>query len=149
MVFCFYSFGQKVGDKVNVSKKGKYYKATVKQVKGSKWLVHYDGTKSSLDEWVGKDRIKVIKKTDGNKTSDKSNVKTENNTSKNNTSKNNADYKVGEKIMVLKKNFWYSAVILQISNGLYQVHYSGYESSKNDEWVPTTRMKKNGAPSPE
>lgn len=135
MAFCFYSFGQKVGDKVSVKKNGKYYKATIKQVKGSKYYVDYDNYKSSWNEWVGKDRLKLTKSGD-NKTDGKTDVNPKNNTSKNNTA-----WKVGDKIMVKKNETWLPASILQISGGVYKIHYDGYESSKNDEWVPTSRMK--------
>jgi hypothetical protein len=142
IIFCFCSFGQKVGDKVKVLRKGKYIPATVKQVKGAKWYVHFDGYKSSCDEWVGKDRIKVIPKTDNTKNIGKTEVKTDAN-KVTTPPKKELEWKVGEKIMVMRNYSWYPATIQQINNGFYFIHYDSNPSTKNDEWVGPARMKKN------
>lgn len=48
----------KTGDKVMVKDAGKWYPATVLQVQGGKWFVHYDGWDAKYDAWVGPNRIK-------------------------------------------------------------------------------------------
>ncbi len=137
VVFCFCSLGQKVGDKVDVLWNGTYYKANVKKVADSKWFIHYDGYESSWDEWVGKDRIKVITKTGGNNKGGKTDVNSENN-----TGQNNSDWKVGDKLKVGWNNTWYPSTIIQVGDGKYKIYYDNYSNSY-DEWVTPARMKKN------
>ena len=47
-----------VGDRVQVQWKGAWYPAKVLKVDGEKFLIHYDGSSSSWDEWVAPSRIK-------------------------------------------------------------------------------------------
>lgn len=47
-----------VGSKVMVAWGGKWWAATVLQVKDDKYLIHYDGWASSWDEWVTTARMK-------------------------------------------------------------------------------------------
>lgn len=48
----------KAGDKVLVEENGKWYPATVLQVRAVEWFIHYDGYSSQYDLWVGPSRIK-------------------------------------------------------------------------------------------
>lgn len=48
----------KKGDKVWVEENGKWYPATVLDVKPGEWYIHYDGYSSQYDLWVGPARIK-------------------------------------------------------------------------------------------
>lgn len=48
----------KAGDKVLVEENGKWYDATVLQVRPGEWFIHYDGYDSKYDLWVGLSRIK-------------------------------------------------------------------------------------------
>lgn len=48
----------KVGDKVMVEEKGKWYPAVVLQVRDNEWFIHYDGYSSQYDLWVGISRVK-------------------------------------------------------------------------------------------
>ncbi len=109
-IFIFFSQAQKAGDKVEVLWKGKYYAATVKEVKDGKWFIHYDGYGDNWDEWVGADRIAQ-------------------------------KWKVGDKLSVEWNGKWYPAVIKEIKEGKYKIHYDGYGDNW-DEWVTTARMKK-------
>jgi len=127
-----YSFGQNVGDKVDVLWNGTYYKATVKEVSGSKWFIHYDGYDNSWDEWVGKDRIKVLKNSNtpsGGKTD-----------AGNNNSNQGNQWKTGDKVMVKWNDKWYPSTILKFSDGKYKIHYDGWSDSY-DEWVAPSRIK--------
>lgn len=46
------------GDKVLVEENGKWYPATVLDVKANEWYIHYDGYSSQYDLWVNSSRIK-------------------------------------------------------------------------------------------
>ncbi len=48
----------KKGDKVLVEEDGKWYPATVLDVRTGEWFIHYDGYSSQYDLWVGPARIK-------------------------------------------------------------------------------------------
>ncbi len=48
----------KKGDKIQVSSSSVWYKATILEVSGSKYKIHYDGWADSWDEWVTTDRMK-------------------------------------------------------------------------------------------
>lgn len=52
-----------------------------------------------------------------------------------------AIYKVGDMVQVLWEEKWYAAVILEVIDGKYKVHYEGWEA-KWDEVVDVARMKK-------
>lgn len=52
--------GPQIGNKGEVSWKGKYYPATVKQVKGDKYFIHYDGWADSWDEWITIERWRTL-----------------------------------------------------------------------------------------
>ena len=60
--FQIIGFSQKKGDKVEVLWSSKWYPATVLEVNGSSWKIHYDGYGDNYDEWVGTDRIKLAYK---------------------------------------------------------------------------------------
>lgn len=47
-----------VGKKVKVLWEGSYYPASILNVNGNQYLIHYDGYESSDDEWVDSSRIK-------------------------------------------------------------------------------------------
>lgn len=46
------------GDKVEVEENGKWYPATVLDVRPGEWYIHYDGYSAQYDLWVGPGRIK-------------------------------------------------------------------------------------------
>jgi RNA binding activity-knot of a chromodomain len=48
----------KVGDKVMVEENGKWYPASVLQVRAGEWFIHYDGYDSKYDLWVGISHVK-------------------------------------------------------------------------------------------
>lgn len=48
----------KAGDVVTVEWHGRWWPATVIEVKPNSWKIHYDGYADSWDEWVGPERIK-------------------------------------------------------------------------------------------
>ena len=48
----------KVGDSVTVEWKGKWYPASILEVKDGKYKIHYDGYEASWDEWVTTARMR-------------------------------------------------------------------------------------------
>ena len=48
-----------VGDRGKVSWKGKWYDAQIKQVSGTRFMIHYDGYDNSWDEWITLDRMSI------------------------------------------------------------------------------------------
>ncbi|MFL6374754.1 MAG: agenet domain-containing protein [Pyrinomonadaceae bacterium] len=48
---------------------------------------------------------------------------------------------VGEKVEVSYKRRWYPAHVLDIRGGSHYVSYDDYDTDEN-EWVPTTRIRK-------
>jgi len=48
----------KKGDKLQVKSSSTWYKASILEVKGTKYKIHYDGWSDSWDEWVTVDRMK-------------------------------------------------------------------------------------------
>jgi hypothetical protein len=50
----------KQGGKVEIKWNNTWYKGAVVEVKDSKYKVHYDGWTSSRDEWVDKDRLRIL-----------------------------------------------------------------------------------------
>lgn len=49
-------------------------------------------------------------------------------------------WKVGDRLEVNQRAYWYPARIIAINGGRYRVHYEGY-GSEDDEWVDTSRMR--------
>lgn len=110
----------KVGDKADVLWKGKWYPATVKQVKGSECFIHYDGYGKSWDEWVGPNRIRI---------------KGERPVAK------NFKFGVGDPVEVNWKGSWYPAHVISVGKNKWKIHYDGYSNSW-DEWVTARRIRK-------
>lgn len=50
-------------------------------------------------------------------------------------------WKKGDKLQVEWQGKWYPAVILEVGEGKYKVHYDGW-GNEWDEWVTPKRMKK-------
>ncbi len=49
-------------------------------------------------------------------------------------------YQVGSAVSIYWQGDWYSGQIIDARDGLYKVHYSGYDSSW-DEWVDSSRLQ--------
>jgi hypothetical protein len=52
-------------------------------------------------------------------------------------------WRVGDKLEVNDRAFWYPAQIIATQGGKYKVHFEGYPSS-NDKWVDESRMRPAG-----
>jgi hypothetical protein len=99
----------RVGQRVEVEYKGRWYRAKIKEVDGEQTQVHYVGYDDSWNEWVGPARLRPYQP---------------------------AQFAEGDKVEVEwnQDKKWYPATILKAWYGLHLVHYDNYESS-TDEWV--------------
>lgn len=52
----------------------------------------------------------------------------------------NGKWKVGDKLEVNDRAFWYPAEIVAVQGGKYKVHFEGYPAS-DDKWVDDSRMR--------
>lgn len=109
-----------VGDKAQVSWKGKWYSATVVRVDGgqTRCFIHYDGYDDSWNEWVGADRIRVQGR----------------------AAPVGRVYRIGDIVEVQWKGRWYRASILAVKGDKVKIHYDGYDNSW-DEWVGPGRIR--------
>lgn len=112
----------KVGDKASVLWGGKRWPATVIAVnkKGTKCKIHYKGYGRQWDEWVGDDRITILKSSS--------------------TSAKKGSYSVGQAVKAKWGKKWWNAHVLKVSGKRYYIHYDGY-GKKWDEWVGLGRIK--------
>ena len=101
----------KARDSVQVLWKGSWYAATILEVQGDKYKIHYDGYESSWDEVVGADRVRAA-----------------------------SAWKKGDAVDVKWKGAWYPAEILEVKGASFRIHYVGYESSW-DEDVTRDRIR--------
>ena len=108
----------KTGDSVDVEWKGAWYGAKVLEVKDGKYKIHYDGYEASWDEWIGTSRMRAKA---GATTAAKA-------------------WERGAKVDVEWKGSWYPASVLEVKDGKYKIHYTGYDASW-DEWIGTARMR--------
>jgi hypothetical protein len=99
----------RVGQRVEVESKGRWYRAKIIDVDGDQTQVHYAGYGDDWNEWVGPERLRPYQP---------------------------AQFAAGDKVEVEwnQDKKWYPATILKAWYGLHLVHYDNYESS-TDEWV--------------
>lgn len=105
----------RIGQRIEVSYQGKWYKAKIIGVAGDKVKIHYVGYNDSWDETVGPDRFRPFAP---------------------------AQYAEGDKVQVQwqtdKK--WYPATVVKGWYGLHHIRYDGFDSS-SDEWVGPGAIK--------
>jgi len=131
--------GYKVGDKITAKDKvNNWLPAEIMETGNGKYKVHYTGYTDYYDAWIPDDWIKPV----NSKTpsTNNSTTVTQNNTG-GNTVTHNAGYKVGDKITAKDKvNNWLPAEIMEIGNGKYKIHYTGY-TDYYDAWIPDDWIK--------
>jgi hypothetical protein len=105
----------RVGERVEVEWKGKWYRAKSIGADGDQLLVHYNGFDSSTDEWVGPDRVRPYYP---------------------------AQFGEGDRVEVSwdKDGKWYPARIERGWYGLHKVRYDGFDES-SDEWVGPGKVR--------
>ncbi len=130
-LFCFVTTivcGQAIGTKVKMkAADGKEYSGVIKGIEGDKYRVKYDGTE--FDALLLSTQFTVITGNSGA------------NTGAQNTGTQNNGYKVGDKITAKDRvNNWLPAEIMEIGNGQYKVHYTGY-TDYYDGFIPADWIK--------
>jgi RNA binding activity-knot of a chromodomain len=120
----------RVGDTAQVldDEDGRWYPADVLNVNGTgdQCFIHYFGYSHDDDEWVGRDRIKIVTPYSGPPISPDS---------------LQSVYNPGDRVSVLWQGKYYLATIRKVSNDdLFLIHYDGYDSSW-DEWVEPNRIR--------
>jgi len=105
----------RVGERVEVEWKGKWFRAKSIGADGDQLLVHYNGFDSSTDEWVGPDRVRPYYP---------------------------AQFGEGDRVEVEwdKDGKWYPARIERGWYGLHKVRYDGFDES-SDEWVGPGKVR--------
>lgn len=99
----------RVGGRVEVESKGRWYKAKIIDVDADQVEVHYAGFGDSWVEWIGPDRVRLYQP---------------------------AQFAEGDKVDVQWENDkkWYPATVRKAWYGLHLVHYDDYDNT-TDEWV--------------
>ena len=112
-----FACGQSIGTKVKMTATdGKEYTGVIKAINVDKFNVKYDGV--DFEAWLLGTQFTVVT-----------------NNSVENPVTQNTGYKVGDKITAKDNvNLWLPAEILEIANGKYKVHYTGY-SDLWDAWI--------------
>ena len=128
----------KVGDRIEVQYGyNAWYSAEILEVKDGSYKVRYDD--GSTNEWVKPHRMRQI---GGKPTTDNQN--NAGNQAQNQPNENSrATYKVGNYIEVQYDNAWYRAVVIEVKDGSYKIHYDG-DSSNSDQWVKPSQMRQIG-----
>lgn len=139
-LFCLVTIfvtGQAIGTKVKMkATDGKEYTGVIKGIEGDKFRVKYDGT--DFESLLLNTQFTVVTSNSGA------------NTGTQNTGTQNTGYKVGDKITAKDRrlyNNWLPAEIMEIGNGKYKVHYTGW-SDIWDDWIPNDWIKPLNAKTP-
>lgn len=103
------------GRYLEVSSKGKWYKAEVLEQRGKELFIHYTSYDSSWDEWVGPERVREFEF---------------------------ARFPIGDEVEAAGSSSgkWYKATVLDTYESLHLVRWEGY-SSAYDEWVGPSRIR--------
>lgn len=103
----------RVGQRVEVRDGDAWYRAQVLEAQGERLLVHYFGYEASDDAWVTPDRIREVSR---------------------------PVYPIGTALEVRWKDDWFPATIIDVREGVHQIHYEGF-GPEWDEWVALNRMR--------
>ena len=130
--------GYKVGDKITAKDRvSNWLPAEIMEIGNGKYKVHYTGYTDYYDGWIPGDWVKPLNA----KTPPTNNSNTGIQNNNTNTGAQNTGYKVGDKITAKDKvNNWLPAEIMEIGNGKYKVHYTGW-SDLWDDWIPNDWIK--------
>jgi hypothetical protein len=108
----------RVGQRIEVFSKDRWYRAKSIDADGDQLLVHYCGWDDTYDEWVGPERVRPYRP---------------------------EQFGDGDKVDVLWESDgkWYPATVVTGWYGLHHVRYDGYDDS-SDEWVGPGRIRLRG-----
>lgn len=104
----------RVGERLEVKWKDRWFKAQVVDAKGQAYKIHYAGYDDSWDEWVSADRMRPFRP---------------------------GAFAAGTKVLVKSEGTWWPATVLRAWYGLHYVHYDDW-SSEWDEWVAPGAIKR-------
>jgi hypothetical protein len=116
----------KTGSKVEANWNGAWYSATIIEVKGSSYKIHYDGYGAEWDEWVQSPKLRPSKEEAAPKAA--------------------AGFSIGEKVEVWNVT-WYPATVLETKGGSYKIRYYDWVGYP-EEWVNNDRIKQFGSYKP-
>jgi hypothetical protein len=107
---------------------GKWYKATVRVIKGEEYRLHFEGYDATNDRWLKREQFRTVSPVAGNppplgKAQTSSTAPT-----------------VGSKVEILWGGTWYKGSVVEEKGEQYKVHYDGWDSSW-DEWVKKDRLR--------
>ena len=127
--------GQSIGTKVKMkATDAKEYTGVIIGIEGDKFRVKYDGT--DFETLLLSTQFTVVTNNSGE------------NTGAQNTGTQNTGYKVGDKITAKDRvGNWLPAEIMEIGNGQYKIHYTGY-TDYFDGWIPADWIKPLNAKTP-
>ncbi|MEY2562564.1 MAG: hypothetical protein QOH88_757 [Verrucomicrobiota bacterium] len=104
----------RIGERAQArDEQGDWYAARIIEARDEKLKVHFIGYENDEDVWVDPDDLRPIRP---------------------------VQYAKGTQVEVRWKKKWYPATILQVKDGIHQIHYTDYEA-KWDEWVPSKRIR--------
>jgi hypothetical protein len=112
--------GYAVGESVLVEWRGRWTPATIVEIRGAEYKVHYLGWGAEWDEVVGASRVQPLSASPAVAVAQ--------------------TWNAGDRVQVQWKGAWYPATILEVSGNGYRVHYQGYGSNW-DEVVAPYRVK--------
>ncbi len=116
---------------------GKWYKASILDVSGNQYKVHYEGYDASNDRWITREQFRTINAPYIN-TSNSSEIKPAVDQSI------AALYAVGSKVEISWGGSWYKGSVLEVKGDQYKINYNGYGDSWN-EWVRKDRLRAAGS----
>lgn len=102
-----------IGEYVEVEWKGRWWRAQVTEVDGSRPKVHYLGFEASWDEWVARARVRAPQPIDA---------------------------RVGDRVEIEWKGRFWPGVVLEVADDFARVHYDDY-GPEWDEWVTAKRLR--------
>lgn len=108
------SRGPRVGERLEVKWKDKWYRAQIVDARPPNFKIHYAGYDDGWDEWITTDRMRPFRP---------------------------ASIASGTKVLVKSEGKWYPATVLRGWYGLHYVHYDGW-AAEWDEWVSADAIKK-------
>jgi hypothetical protein len=106
----------RVGERVKVTWQGQPYNARITDADGDRYRVHWLGFRDYPDEWVAAGTVAFPEAAV-------------------------AAFARGTIVEVQWKSRWYPATVLDVRDGIFYIHYTGY-GSEWDEWVSAKRIRR-------
>jgi len=111
---------QRVGEKIEIESSGTWYAGSIKKIEGGKYFVSYADYGESWDEWVEKDRIKLLAQPAAPAATGK--------------------YQVGDRVEVEYGMVPEPATVIEVGENKYHIKYDN--TLFKTKWVLEGQMKK-------